>query len=90
MSSASLIKPPAEKVRVNTAVFYTSALLILLLTALLIAVPDAAGRLLGIAQSWLTVEVTKGPAVRFEAIEFVLVDRACRTDGRHADGTSIM
>ncbi|MBA1204902.1 BCCT family transporter [Pseudomonas capeferrum] len=54
MSSASLIKPPAEKVRVNSTVFCTSALLILLLTALLIAVPETAGRMLGIAQSWLT------------------------------------
>lgn len=54
MSSASLTKPSAEKVRVNSMVFYTSALLILLLTALLIAVPEAAGRMLGIAQSWLT------------------------------------
>jgi len=35
-------------------VFYTSALLILLLTALLIAVPETAGRVLGIAQAWLT------------------------------------
>ena len=35
-------------------VFYTSALLILLLTALLIAVPETAGRVLGVAQAWLT------------------------------------
>nr|WP_224789773.1 BCCT family transporter [Pseudomonas fluorescens] len=34
--------------------FYTSALLILLLTALLIAVPETAGRVLGAAQAWLT------------------------------------
>ncbi|MFR0674116.1 choline BCCT transporter BetT [Enterobacterales bacterium AW_CKDN230030176-1A_HGKHYDSX7] len=54
MSSASLTKPPAERVRVNSVVFYTSALLILSLTVLLIAVPDTAGRLLGVAQSWLT------------------------------------
>src|SRR5690606_13152999 len=54
MSSASLTKPPAERVRVNSVVFYTSALLILVLTALLIAVPDTAGRVLGVAQSWLT------------------------------------
>ncbi|MDO7912057.1 choline BCCT transporter BetT [Pseudomonas monteilii] len=54
MSSASLTKPPAERVRVNRVVFYTSALLILSLTVLLIAVPDTAGRLLGVAQSWLT------------------------------------
>ncbi|CAG8864330.1 L-carnitine/gamma-butyrobetaine antiporter [Pseudomonas fluorescens] len=54
MSSASLTKTPAERVRVNSMVFYTSALLILLLTALLIAVPETAGRVLGAAQAWLT------------------------------------
>ncbi|MBA1188365.1 BCCT family transporter [Pseudomonas entomophila] len=54
MSSASLTNPPAERVRVNSVVFYTSALLILSLTVLLIAVPETAGRLLGVAQSWLT------------------------------------
>ena len=54
MSSASLIKTPAERVRVNSVVFYTSALLILLLTALLIAAPEAAGRILGQAQAWLS------------------------------------
>ncbi|NER66044.1 BCCT family transporter [Pseudomonas sp. MAFF212427] len=54
MSSASLIKTPAERVRVNSVVFYTSALLILLLTALLIAAPDAAGQILGQAQAWLS------------------------------------
>lgn len=54
MSSASLTKSPVERVRVNSMVFYTSALLILLLTALLIAVPETAGRVLGIAQAWLT------------------------------------
>ncbi len=54
MSSASLTKTPVERVRVNSMVFYTSALLILLLTALLIAVPETAGRVLGIAQAWLT------------------------------------
>lgn len=46
MSSASLTKPPAERVRVNRVVFCTSALLI--------AVPDTAGRVLDVAQSWLT------------------------------------
>lgn len=54
MSSASLTKPPAERVRVNRVVFCTSALLILSLTLLLIAVPDTAGRVLDVAQSWLT------------------------------------
>ena len=54
MSSASLTKTPTERVRVNNTVFYTSALLILLLTALLIAVPETAGRVLGVAQAWLT------------------------------------
>ena len=54
MSSASLTKTPVERVRVNNMVFYTSALLILLLTALLIAVPETAGRVLGVAQAWLT------------------------------------
>nr|WP_325101001.1 MULTISPECIES: BCCT family transporter [unclassified Pseudomonas] len=34
--------------------FYTSALLILALTALLIAVPETAGQVLGVAQNWLT------------------------------------
>ena len=54
MSSASLTKPPAERVRVNRVVFFTSALMILVLTALLIAVPDTAGQVLGVAQKWLT------------------------------------
>lgn len=54
MSSASLTNPPAERVRVNRVVFCTSALLILSLTLLLIAVPDTAGRVLDVAQSWLT------------------------------------
>lgn len=54
MSSASLTKPPAERVRVNNVVFITSALLILVLTALLIAVPDTAGEVLNVAQTWLT------------------------------------
>ncbi|AIZ35168.1 BCCT family transporter [Pseudomonas parafulva] len=54
MSSASLTKPPAERVRVNRVVFYTSALLILALTALLIAVPETAGQVLSVAQQWLT------------------------------------
>lgn len=54
MSSASLIKTPAERVRVNRVVFYTSALLILLLTALLIAAPQAAGQILAQAQAWLS------------------------------------
>ncbi|MGR3893899.1 choline BCCT transporter BetT [Pseudomonas sp. 1176_21] len=54
MSSASLIKTPAERVRVNSVVFYTTALLILLLTALLIAAPDTAGQILGQAQAWLS------------------------------------
>ncbi|MDR6712594.1 choline/glycine/proline betaine transport protein [Pseudomonas hunanensis] len=54
MSSASLTKPPAERVRVNNVVFITSALLILVLTALLIAVPEKAGEVLNVAQTWLT------------------------------------
>ncbi|MEE3633397.1 choline BCCT transporter BetT [Pseudomonas defluvii] len=54
MSSASLIKTPVERVRVNSVVFFTSALLILVLTALLIAVPETAGRVLGQAQAWLS------------------------------------
>ncbi|TDF85001.1 BCCT family transporter [Pseudomonas sp. H9] len=54
MSSASLIKTPTERVRVNSVVFITSALLILVLTALLIAVPDKAGEVLNVAQTWLT------------------------------------
>ena len=54
MSSASLTNPPAERVRVNRVVFFTSALMILVLTALLIAVPETAGQVLGVAQKWLT------------------------------------
>ncbi|NWE48018.1 BCCT family transporter [Pseudomonas gingeri] len=54
MSSASLIKTPAEKVRVNGWVFYTSTALILLLTAILIIAPQEAGKLLGMAQAWLS------------------------------------
>ena len=54
MSSASLIKTPPEKVRVNGWVFYTSTALILLLTAILIVAPQEAGRLLGVAQAWLS------------------------------------
>jgi choline/glycine/proline betaine transport protein len=54
MSSASLIKTPPEKVTVNGWVFYTSTALILLLTAILIVAPQEAGRLLGIAQAWLS------------------------------------
>ncbi|HWD33604.1 BCCT family transporter [Pseudomonas caricapapayae] len=54
MSSASLIKTPTERVRVNSVVFITSALLILVLTALLIAVPEKAGEVLNVAQTWLT------------------------------------
>ncbi len=54
MSSASLIKTPVERVRVNSVVFFTSTLLILLLTALLIAVPETAGHVLGQAQAWLS------------------------------------
>lgn len=54
MSSASLIKTPTERVRVNSVVFFTSALLILVLTALLIAVPEKAGEVLNVAQTWLT------------------------------------
>ena len=54
MSSASLIKTPPEKVRVNGWVFYTSTALILLLTAILIIAPQEAGRLLGVAQAWLS------------------------------------
>ena len=49
MSSASLIKTPPEKVRVNGWVFYTSTALILLLTAILIIAPQEAGRMLGLA-----------------------------------------
>nr|WP_306456366.1 BCCT family transporter [Pseudomonas sp. LJDD11] len=54
MSSASLIKASTEKPRVNRVVFFTSALLVLLLTALLIAAPETAGRVLGQAQAWLS------------------------------------
>ncbi|WP_273892769.1 choline BCCT transporter BetT [Pseudomonas rubra] len=54
MSSASLTKTPTERVRVNRVVFFTSALLILVLTALLIAVPQKAGEVLNLAQTWLT------------------------------------
>ena len=54
MSSASLIKTPPQKVTVNGWVFYTSTALILLLTAILIAAPEEAGRILGIAQEWLS------------------------------------
>ena len=54
MSSASLIKTPPEKVTVNGWVFYTSTALILLLTAILIIAPQEAGRLLGMAQAWLS------------------------------------
>ena len=54
MSSASLIKTPPEKVRVNGWVFYTSTALILLLTAILIIAPQEAGRMLGVAQAWLS------------------------------------
>ncbi|MNJ15741.1 High-affinity choline transport protein [compost metagenome] len=54
MSSASLTKTPTERVRVNRVVFITSALLILVLTALLIAVPEKAGEVLNVAQTWLT------------------------------------
>jgi len=54
MSSASLIKTPPEKVRVNGWVFYTSTALILLLTAILIVAPQEAGRMLGVAQAWLS------------------------------------
>jgi len=54
MSSASLTKTPTERVRVNSVVFITSALLILVLTALLIAVPEKAGEVLNVAQTWLT------------------------------------
>ena len=54
MSSASLIKTPPEKVTVNGWVFYTSTALILLLTAILIIAPQEAGRVLGVAQAWLS------------------------------------
>ncbi len=54
MSSASLIKTPAERVRVNSVVFFTSTLLILLLPALLIAVPEPDGRVLSQAPAWLS------------------------------------
>ncbi|PVZ16386.1 MULTISPECIES: BCCT family transporter [unclassified Pseudomonas] len=53
MSSVSL-KPPAP-VRLNRSVFYTTATLILVLTAVLIATPDRAGRWLGAAQTWLSL-----------------------------------
>ncbi|MEN9658393.1 MAG: hypothetical protein RL571_1858 [Pseudomonadota bacterium] len=54
MSSASLIKTSPEKVQVNGWVFYTSTAMILLLTAILIAAPQEAGRVLGVAQAWLS------------------------------------
>lgn len=54
MSSASLIKNPTERVRLNPVVFYASTILILLLTAVLIAAPQQAGHLLGVAQDWLS------------------------------------
>jgi len=54
MSTPSLIKTPHQKVRVNGVVFYTSTALILLLTAVLIAAPEAAGKMLGVAQEWLS------------------------------------
>ena len=54
MSSASLIKTPPQKVTVNGWVFYTSTALILLLTAILIIAPEEAGRILGVAQEWLS------------------------------------
>ena len=54
MSSASLIKTPPQKVTVNGWVFYTSTALILLLTAILIAFPEEAGHILGVAQEWLS------------------------------------
>jgi len=54
MSSASLIKTSPEKVQVNGWVFYTSTVMILLLTAILIAAPQEAGRVLGVAQAWLS------------------------------------
>ena len=54
MSSASLIKTPPEKVRVNGWVFYTSTVLILLLTAILIISPQEAGLMLGVSQAWLS------------------------------------
>ncbi len=54
MSSASLIKTPRERVRLNGVVFYASTALILLLTGVLIAAPETAGRLLGQAQEWLS------------------------------------
>jgi choline/glycine/proline betaine transport protein len=41
-------------VRVNGWVFYTSTALILLLTAILIIAPQEAGRMLGVAQAWLS------------------------------------
>lgn len=54
MSSASLIKNPTERVRLNPVVFYASTILILLLTAVLIAAPQQAGHVLGQAQDWLS------------------------------------
>ncbi|MGY4491104.1 choline/glycine/proline betaine transport protein [Pseudomonas sp. TE3610] len=54
MSSASLIKNPSERVRLNPVVFYASTILILLLTAVLIAAPQQAGHMLGVAQDWLS------------------------------------
>jgi len=53
MSSASLIKNPTERVRLNPVVFYSSTILILLLTVTLIAAPQQAGHVLGVAQQWL-------------------------------------
>lgn len=52
MSSASLEKP--APVRLNRSVFFTSASLILALTAVLIIAPELAGHWLGTAQDWLS------------------------------------
>ncbi|WP_051059515.1 BCCT family transporter [Zestomonas thermotolerans] len=52
-----IASPPTttnERARLNPVVFYGSTALILLLTGVLIAFPDSAGRWLGQAQSWLS------------------------------------
>ncbi|WP_371922954.1 choline BCCT transporter BetT [Pseudomonas sp. 2FG] len=51
------ISPPStnpERVRLNPVVFYGSTVLILVLTVALILAPEAAGQLLGLAQTWLS------------------------------------
>lgn len=54
MSSVSLTQAPVERVRINRPVFFTAALLTLVMTVLLISVPETAGHVLGLAQAWLT------------------------------------